>query len=39
MCRYIFVYEISHRYLKNDHQFFGTLKKNVVKLEGIVIYE
>ena len=31
----MFLYEITHRYLKNDYQFFGTLK---TKLEEILIY-
>ena len=34
----MFLYEITHRYLKNDNQFFDTLKQNIVKLEEIVIY-
>ena len=34
----MFLYEITHRYLKNDYQFFDTLKKKTVKLEEIAIY-
>ena len=34
----MFLYEITHRYLKNDNQFLDTLKQNIVKLEEIVIY-
>ena len=34
----MFLYEKTQRYLKNDYQFFDTLKKKIVKLEEIVIY-
>ena len=34
----MFLYEKTHRYLKNDYQFFDALKKKIVKLEEIVIY-
>ena len=39
----MFLYEITHRYLKNTYQFFDTLKRmvkldEIVKLEEIVIY-
>ena len=34
----MFLYEITHRYLKNDYQFFDTLKTKIVKLKEIVIY-
>ena len=33
----MFPYEITHRYLKNNYQFFDAFKKNV-QLEEIVIY-
>ena len=32
------LYEITHRYLKNDYLFFDTLKTKIVKLKEIVIY-
>ena len=39
----MFLYEITHRYLKNTYQIFDTLKRmvkldEIVKLEEIVIY-
>ena len=34
----MFLCEKTHRYLKNEYQFFDTLKQNIVKLEEIVIY-
>ena len=34
----MFLYEKTQRYLKNDYQFFDTLKKKIAKLEEIVIY-
>ena len=34
----MFLYEKTQKYLKNDYQFFDTLKKKIVKLEEIVIY-
>ena len=34
MCKIIFLYEKTHRYLQNDYQFFDALK-----LEEIVIYQ
>ena len=34
----MFLYEITHRYLKNDYQFFDTLKTKDRKIEEIVIY-
>ena len=33
----MFLYDKTHRYLKNDYQFFDTLKQKIVKLEEIVI--
>ena len=38
MCKNMFPFEITHRYLKNDYQFFDTLKINDLKLEEILIY-
>ena len=34
----MFLYEKTPRYLKNDYQFFDTLKQKIVKLEEIVTY-
>ena len=34
----MFLYEKTHRYLKNDYQFFDALKQKILKLEEIVIY-
>ena len=34
----MFLYKKTQKYLKNDYQFFDTLKKKIVKLEEIVIY-
>ena len=34
----MFPYQKTDRYLKNDYQFFDTLKKKIVKLMEIVIY-
>ena len=39
----MFLYEITHRHLKNTYQFFDTLKRivkldEIVKLEEVVIY-
>ena len=34
----MFLYEKTQRYLKNDYQFFDTLKKKIAKLGEIVIY-
>ena len=30
----MFLYEITHRYLKNDYQFFDTLKTKCCKIRG-----
>ena len=38
MYKNVFLYEKTHRYLKNDYQFFDALKKKIVKLEEIIIY-
>ena len=38
MYKNVFLYEKTHRYLKNDYQFFDALKKEIVKLEEIIIY-
>ena len=34
MCKNMFLYEITHRYLKNDYQFFDTLKTKCRKIRG-----
>ena len=34
----MFLHEKTHRYLKNDYQFFDALETKDVKLEVIVIY-
>ena len=31
----MFLYEITHRYLKNDYQFFDTLETKYCKIRGI----
>ena len=38
MYKNMFLYEKTHRCLKNDYQFFDTLKTKHGKLEDIVIY-
>ena len=34
MCKNVFLYEITHRYQKNDYQFFDTLKTKERKIRG-----
>ena len=34
----MFLYKTTHRYIKNDYQFFDTLKTKDCKIRGIVIY-
>ena len=34
MYKNMFLYEITHRYLKNDYQFFDTLKTKHRKIRG-----